>query len=215
MVKHGFVLFDFDGVIADSFAQAMDTAKIYCKHKTDESYRKQYEGNVWDEDLSLKVGDHSECQHDLKWFETFVPMFEERGALFAGMDTVVRHLAQQHRMVIISSSVKSAIEGFLKRHDLADCFEEILDSDVHRSKTVKIGMVFDTYGIGPADCVMITDSRGDILEAREKGVDSIAVTWGYNRRAALEPGNPWRIIELPDEIPNAVTEFFKGKGTAA
>jgi hypothetical protein len=50
-----------------------------------------------------------------------------------------------------------------------------------------------------------------INEAREQGVDSVAVTWGYNNYDVLLSGNPWRIVRLPDEIPNAVTEYFRGK----
>ncbi len=210
-----FVLFDFDGVIADSFSAAYKTANTYCTHKTEESYKKQFETNIWESENDLVTGDHSACKHDLNWWETFVPIFESESTLFPHMDEVVRKLAGQYRMVIISSSVKHAIESFLKKHGLEDCFEEILDSDVHRSKRVKIDMVFEKYGVDASTCIMVTDSKGDVDEARDRGVDSIGVTWGYNGRAPLMAANPWRIIELPVEIPNAVNEFFHGKGTAA
>ena len=76
-------------------------------------------------------------------------------------------------------------------------------------------MVFEKYNIGPDDCVMITDSKGDILEAREKDVESIAVTWGFNNYDVLLSGEPFRIVRLPDELPNAVTDFFRSKSRAA
>lgn len=209
------VLFDFDGVIADSFAAAHGTAQTHCVHNTEERYRGYFEGNIYHANMAPEAEDHSRCDHDLDWWGTFGALFEEKGALFTHMDTVVRKLAEEYRLVIVSSSIHSLIESFLKRHDLTNCFEGIYDANVHTSKSEKIGMIFEEFGIGPADCVMITDSKGDILEAREKNVESIAVMWGFNSIEALESGNPWRIVQLPTEIPSAVAEFFHGKGTAA
>jgi phosphoglycolate phosphatase len=209
------VLFDFDGVIADSFGAAFATAQARCNVKTEEYYRSQFEQNIYVGGKTLPEGDHSHCNHDLHWWDVFVPNFENKSTLFEHMDEVVRKLAQEHRLVIISSSVRRAIDGFLARHNLAEYFEDILDCEVDQSKHKKIQMVFDRYHVAADHCVMITDTKGDVEEAREAGVDSIAVTWGFSSRAALETSSPWRIIELPQEIPSAVTEFFHGKGTAA
>ncbi len=210
------VLFDFDGVIADSFAAAHGTAKSYCVHNDEERYRKLFEGNVYKTDMIAEEPlDHADCKHDLDWWETFSGFFSEKDGLFTGMDTVVKKLAEKNRLVIVSSSVHSVITSFLSAHGLADCFEAIYDAEVHKSKSEKIGMIFEQFKIGPTDCIMITDSKGDILEAREKGVECVGVTWGFNAKEVLVSGEPWRIVELPSELPNAVTEFFHGKGTAA
>lgn len=206
-----FVLFDFDGVIADSFAAAQGTAQTYCKYNTEESYRKHFEGNAWSEFSHSKDLDHSECNHELSWWDTFNSIFSEQDGLFAGMDHAVRKLAEDRTLVIVSSSMHHIIESFLKTHNLSDCFDSIYDADVHRSKSEKIGMIFEKYGITADQCVMITDSKGDILEAREKDVDCIAVSWGFNTYDVLLSSNPWRIVRLPGELPNAVTEYFKGK----
>lgn len=205
------VLFDFDGVIADSFAAAFGTAKARCAHRTEEGYKKLFEGNIYENDRLREDGDHSACDHDLDWWNTFATIFAEKGGLFTGMDTVVRKLSADYRLVIVSSSVHHVIAKFLDEHALTDCFEGIYDAELHTSKSEKIGMIFEKYGIGPNDCVMISDSKGDILEAREKGVETIGVTWGFNSKEVLVSGEPWRIVNLPDELPNAVTEFFHGK----
>ncbi len=205
------VLFDFDGVIADSFVAAQQTAQALCKHNDDEAYRKHFEGNAWDSFMSHQKDDHDGCDHGIDWWAKFMSLFSNENGLFDGMDATVRHLASEYRLVIISSSVDKVITPFLSKHGLRDCFVDVLDADVSRSKSEKIGMVFEKYGTNADECVMITDSKGDINEAREQGVDSIAVTWGYNNYDVLLSGNPWRIVRLPDEIPNAVTEYFRGK----
>ncbi len=208
------VLFDFDGVIADSFAAAQGTAQAHCKHNTEESYRKHFEGNAWDSFKSMQLDDHEGCDHDLDWWQTYSAIFADKGGLFHGMDKTVEHLALDNRLVIVSSAVDRVITPFLETHGMRQHFDSVYDADVSRSKSEKIGMIFEKYGIGADDCVMITDSKGDILEAREKGVDSIAVTWGFNDYNVLLSGDPWRIVRLPDELPNAVTEYFRGKAHA-
>ncbi len=207
------VLFDFDGVIADSFAAAYGTARTFCVHNDEGKYRKFFEGNVYKSDMVSQGEDHSDCKHDLDWWDTFTALFAEKGGLFTGMDVAINKLAENHRLVIVSSSIRRVIEQFLKDHNLTDKFAAIYDADMHRSKSDKIGMIFDTYGIEAGDCIMITDSKGDILEAREKGVQSLCVTWGFNSKEVLVSGEPWRIVELPSELPNAVIEFFHGKGS--
>ena len=208
------VLFDFDGVIADSFNAALATAQARCMHKTEEIYRANFEGNIYaaKDDESL---DHSQCNHDIDWFETLASFFNENEALFAQMDDTIKHLAQDNRLVIVSSSLHSVITSFLKTHKLDTYFDAIYDAEVHNSKSEKIAMILEKYGLTPKDCVMITDSKGDILEAREQGVECIAVTWGFNSYDVLASANPFRIVHVPVELPNAVTEFYHGKGTTA
>jgi phosphoglycolate phosphatase-like HAD superfamily hydrolase len=211
------VFFDFDGVITDSFAAALATSKKRCMHMIEEVYRKQFEGNSWlnYDDIGNDGKDHSQCNHNLDWFGTFSTIFRESDALFGMMDSVVRGLAKDYRLIIVSSSSHGVIASFLKTHQLDDCFEEIMDANLHTSKSVKIGMAFEKYGITPDTSIMITDSKGDILEAREKGVECIGVSWGFNSFDVLASANPFRIVNVPDELPNAINEFFHGKGTAA
>lgn len=52
----------------------------------------------------------------------------------------------------------------------------------------------------PKDAVFITDTLGDIREARECDIDSIAVTWGFHERKTLEKGNPIVIVSDPREL---------------
>ena len=48
--------------------------------------------------------------------------------------------------------------------------------------------------------VMIGDRRHDIIGARETGIDSIGVTWGYGSRNELEAENATRITDSLEEL---------------
>lgn len=203
-----FVLFDFDGVIADSFSAAFTTARTYCAQKTEASYRAQFEGNIYDYKHDLLTGDHSACSHDIDWWGTFVPLFEETAKPFAGISEALHRLSHAYTLIIVSSSVTSPINGFLEKHDLGRYIAEVLAIEAHTHKTEKISMIFSKYGTSAEKCVFVTDTLGDMKEATAVGVGSIGCTWGFQDRQTLERGEPFRIIDAPSLLPEAVDEYF-------
>ena len=52
----------------------------------------------------------------------------------------------------------------------------------------------------PSKIVMIGDRKFDILGARENGIDSIGVLYGYGSRAELEEAQATFIVEKPEEL---------------
>lgn len=56
------------------------------------------------------------------------------------------------------------------------------------------------FGLDPADCVIIGDSTMDIETARNAGMETIAVTWGFHDRERLIATGPGKIAENPAEI---------------
>ena len=47
-MKKNYVLFDFDGVIVDSFLHAFEVNKMIYPHLTEKEYRMRFEGNIND-----------------------------------------------------------------------------------------------------------------------------------------------------------------------
>src|SRR4051812_11002287 len=108
-----FVLFDFDGVIADSFSMASAQFNRKCKHNTIDTYRTAFEGNVYDfvEGREKKVlqEDHGEgCDHDIDWFAEYEKGFIDV-APFQGIVAVLSECAKRYTLVIITSGSRSFI----------------------------------------------------------------------------------------------------------
>ena len=80
--------------------------------------------------------------------------------------------------------------------------------EVHRSKIEKIRMLFEKYAIGPDRSVFITDTLGDMHEAKEHELGVIACSWGFHPHQQLEKGMPFRIVDTPAELPDAIDDFF-------
>lgn len=204
-----FVLFDFDGVIADSYAVAYETARTMCAHITDSEYRGLFEGNVYQRhDVFLSQKHGPECDHDMDWFSVFTPAFEERARLFNGMREVIESLAHTYVLIIVSSTVTSPVQGFLERHHIGRYFSEVMGADVHTSKHEKIKMVFEKYSVSAPECIFITDTLGDMREAELSEVGAIGVSWGFHTKETLVKGGPFRIVETPQQIVPAVADYF-------
>jgi phosphoglycolate phosphatase len=201
-----FILFDFDGVIADSFALSYDVARIVHSEieLSADTYRQWFEGNIYDSIQKALPG----WQGNEKYTATYTPRMEREVTLVPHMDAVVCILASSYVLVIVSSSATTDIRRFLEKHSLADCFTEVLGGDVHESKVEKIRMIFEKNKLTSDDCVFITDTLGDMHEAKEHGVGTIGVSWGWHKHATLEKGIPFRIVDTPAELPDAVDDYF-------
>ncbi len=211
MQNRKFVLFDFDGVIADSYAVAWETAQTMCKRVTEAEYKKAFEGNVHERHDDMMSADHGpDCRHDLDWFGIFTPMFEERTRLFDGMSELIENLSHAYILIIVSSTITSPIQGFLEKHHIGRYFSEVMGADVHTSKHEKIKMIFAKYGTSATRCIFITDTLGDMLEAKKENVAAIGVSWGFHPEETLAKGDPFRIVEKPEDIPVAISEYFAG-----
>ena len=209
LIARKFVLFDFDGVIANSYAVARETAQKMCARITDEEYRGLFEGNVYERHEAFLSPEHGpECDHGMDWFSVFTPAFEERAKLFSGMREVIEKLSHSYVLIVVSSTLTSPIQGFLEKHHIGRYFSEVMGADVHTSKHEKIKMVFEKYGTSAPECIFITDTLGDMREAEAAGMRAIGVSWGFHTKETLMKGEPFRIVETPQEISPAIADYF-------
>lgn len=200
------ILFDFDGVLANTieFSYKIHTKKnkdLTWKHFQDYSL-----GNFWEGyEKAVKEGKH-------------IPADDFHGDYKKGLDMLtiekilhdlVLSLAKKYKLVVISSTNSTHINDFLKKENLDGCFSDILGSDIHKNKVLKIKTILEKYDLPPRDTVFITDTLGDIKEAEECNVKSIAVTWGLHDRLILERGNPVTIIDNPQDLIEAIENVLK------
>lgn len=198
-----FVLFDFDGVIADSFDLAFEVARRFNPDIEDAEFRALFHGNIFD-----TTGRAEKRFINDGWDDAYVPRVLNETFLVGGISEALETLHDQYTLAIISSTASGIIGDFLTKHALGKYFSDVMGKDVHTSKVEKMRMIFKKYTVGPEACVFITDTVGDVHEAKEHEMGAIAVTWGFHPRATLEQVSPFRIVDAPREIPDAVGEYF-------
>ncbi len=203
MENQKIIFFDFDGVIIDSYGMSLDILRLQNPSLTDDQFKHYFDGNVYEH---IQESGRQEIS-----FTDFFKSYRQRildKPLIPSIDEIIITLSKQYRLVIISSTPTDIIGGFSEKYKLRAAFFDILGSDVGTNKVQKYNQVLHNLHSAPTQAIQITDTLGDIREAEQSGVTSIAVTWGYHNRETLEQGKPLIIVSDPRETITAVKEYF-------
>jgi phosphoglycolate phosphatase len=199
------ILFDFDGVLADTLADMLRFAQEVC----DELGVKH---TVVQTDLSeLEVMSFATYGRACKTPEALVDEFVRRcmgkfaekkspPAIFDGLGEVVRKLAESHMLAVVTGNTEGNVRAFLQEHGLEGCFRAVYGVDIPGSKVEKILMAKSQFAADGEAVFMVGDSLSDIRAAREAGVKSIAVSWGHQSVSRLVEAEPDHFVRLPKEL---------------
>jgi HAD superfamily hydrolase (TIGR01509 family) len=193
------VVFDFDGVIANSeplhyrgFRDVLHAEQIALPEP---DYYARYLG--FDDAGTFRAVSRD---RDLAWDEDRVATLVERKAarmeeleqggsiLFPGAESAIRRLAAHVPLAIASGALRAEIERILQQSQLARYFAAIVAAeDTPRSKPAPdpylraVSLLGTAVGrpLLPAECVAIEDSRWGLESARLAGLRTIAVTHTY------------------------------------
>jgi phosphoglycolate phosphatase-like HAD superfamily hydrolase len=121
--------------------------------------------------------------------------------LFPGLSRVLRelHLAGC-RLAILSSNRADNIRACLRANDVEAWFSAVHGYQRLLGKARGIRQVVRSARLTVRDVVYIGDEARDIEAARQAGVASLAVTWGYQARALLAEHGPDTMVDEPDEL---------------
>lgn len=200
------ILFDFDGVIVDSFNIAYESTTKVLGDIGEDVYRGFFKGNIY---KSEAVQENTKLNGD-DMVTDDDPFFKYYGPALLGIDPVpgikkaLRSLGEEYRMVVVSSAINGPIENFLKMHGMLGWFERIYGASVHTDKAVKIRMVFDDFGVVADDCMFVTDTLGDLREASSVGIRSIGVSWGFHTHETLTEGESVGIVNTVEALSGLI-----------
>ena len=196
------VLFDFDGVIADSLQPTCTVMrKVMIAHgypelATPEALLRFVDAN-WFEGLR-QAGVPLQVSDDL---DDGVAEAVAAGAFapYDDMPAVVTRLAARHDVLIVTSNRSDIVEACLAGYGIVGV-AEVLGGDRGHSKVDKIDAARRRFRVGHDASWLVGDTVGDVVEGRQAGVGTIAVTWGWHARERLEAAEPDRLVTTPAEL---------------
>lgn len=102
-------------------------------------------------------------------------------------------------LTINSSSSGSGVNNFLEKYDLKKYFVEVMTREVCKSKAEKFNLILNKFKIKASQAVMVTNTVGDVKEAREIGIKSIGTSWGvYEPERLIKNGVDFMASEPKD-----------------
>ena len=191
-----FVFFDLDGTLADTdpdirgaWKAALADLGLECPSfdekfvagpPIDEMTRILFPGSFTQE-LADSIRERFAAHYDGDGF----PQTRE----YPGVMDEVRRLKAEGRVVAIVTNKRYVGATAMARHFGWDgVFDGIFAGDMALPKVRKpelLARVMARYGARPGDCALVGDTANDFEAARENGVYSVGVAWGYGTPAEL------------------------------
>lgn len=204
------IIFDFDGVLENTFEESYETICEIFEGITEEEYKTFFEGNIFeDKDFRGKKGANTkEVQN--KFWAGYSKRTKLRDHNLTVSKEILHELFIMYDLFIITSCKESILSKiYLDSKDTKKYFKNVYGFEAHKSKVEKFKILLEEENISPEECLFITDTLGDIKEANEVNIKTIGVTWGFHNRERLEKGNCETIIDSPKEIIKAIRKIEK------
>ena len=117
--------------------------------------------------------------------------------------TLTRLKKMDYRLAIVTNKPFAFVEPILERLTLSGLFELILGGDsLDKKKPDPLPLLHacKKMNVSVEECVMVGDSKNDILAANTAGMQSVGVTYGYNYGEDIGVHNPTVIIDDFSEL---------------
>jgi len=209
------VIFDWDGVIADSAPFYLDVYRRICAHfgksfplRTLEEFTDWYD-SAWENNF-IDLGFPREAIPEVLAYEETLVDYSSIG-IFPGIRETLAELRRDFHVAVASTTVSRFICDKAAAEGLADVFELVAGGEDGLSdKRNKIARVLGHFGIAREQAVMVGDTVMDIVSARARGIPTGAVTDGWNSRRKLEAAGPDLVVAKPAEVAPAVRSLLAG-----
>lgn len=201
------ILFDFDGVLADTLGDLLQFGQEVCDELGVQHIATQEDLNSLEVMSFATYGIQLEVPAPLvdEFVRRCLNRFAEKKsppAIFDGLAEVVRKLAKENILAVVTGNSTQNVNAFLAEHGILDCFRAVYGVDLPGSKVQKISLAREQFlaGTNRESVFMVGDSLSDIRAAKEAGIQSVAVAWGHQSLDRLLSGDPDHVVRSVQEL---------------
>jgi len=202
------IIFDFDGVLANSLDAATSIVNIIGSRYGLPPITRDDIRNVGVSGLLKK--------HNISTFKLFFFAREaktrmnkviESVEITPGIKPVLEQLASTYKLGILSSNSQINITPFLKKHALDEFFSFIHSDSSLFGKDKSLIRACKKEGLNIDEIVYIGDEARDIKAAKKVGATIIAALWGYEAEHILTPLEPNYLAKIPQDLLDITSSF--------
>ncbi len=209
-MKKPFLIFDFDGTLAQTFEAILEILRPMAKDVG--------LGEISNKDIrEFRERGSRQMIKELK-----IPLFKIPGVSKKvkeklnkdmtnldsplGLNKVLKELKKRkYRLGILTSNSKDNVKKFLQKNGL-DLFEFIYSDSSLFGKDRVLKKLLKAFNLKPEEVVYFGDEIRDVQAALKLNIKMVAVSWGFNTKKALKKYKPASLIEKPAEILTLFSE---------
>jgi phosphoglycolate phosphatase len=199
------VVFDFDGVLADTLDEMLLISKQVCESMGYPCEPSSADLNALNRMEFVELGKQlgiPEPRVD-EFVERTFRLFSTRPApprIFPGMREVVLGLADKTKIGILTGNTFQVVDRFLETNELSAAIDVVMSADAPGNRSMKLERIVSQLGQLQSKKYLVGDAVSDVRVAHESAVTSIAVTWGHQSETKLRGANPDYIVHTPHEL---------------
>jgi phosphoglycolate phosphatase len=211
-----YIIFDFDGTIADTFDLALEIYNMIAPE-----YNSRPAGPEDHELLRVKKPQELLKIYGvsrLKLLSLLLRVRKELNSriheikLVDGMEASLREIRNSgYKMGILTSNSVSNVSKFLDINNLSGHFDFIYSGRSLFGKEKVIRRLFSHENLSADRVVYVGDETRDIEASKNTGIPVVAVSWGLNRRDVLASLSPDQIADEPKELLGCLQHIFNGR----
>ncbi|HRZ96668.1 MAG TPA: HAD-IA family hydrolase [Paludibacter sp.] len=216
MNNNKYIIFDFDGTIANSIELALN---IYNRIAPDYKCKPIHE--EFRDLLSSKNPKQYFKEYGITTLKLFLLVFRIRKELGKHVADIkpVNNIVQTiyelkvagYKLGIITSNSSKNVRKFLENNNLSDVFDFVHSASNLFGKDKVFRRLFKRNDISVENSLYIGDETRDIEASKKSGIPVIAVSWGLTRRQILETLHPDQIAGEPKELMACVQNIFNNR----
>jgi phosphoglycolate phosphatase len=200
------LIFDFDGVIADTITTVVSIIN--------NKFSKRFNAVLTADDIR-RYGARALFQkykitglHLLLYARQMQNELGKRMEEVPACNGIIEALGKLDgcKLALVTSNSAENARKFLEAHNIKG-FGILIGGAAMFGKEGKFKKAMKMAHASKEDVLCIGDQLSDVEAAKKAGMKIAAVTWGYGSRELLETGNPDFIIENPEEILKIVQNY--------
>jgi phosphoglycolate phosphatase len=130
--------------------------------------------------------------------------------LYDGIEAAVRALhAAGHRLAVVTAKNEQHAQRIVEHLPFGDLFETVSGATSDGrigEKPELIAAALERLRVEPKECWMIGDRHMDIEGARQHGMRSVGVLWGFGEAHELQTAGATHVCARPDALPDLLAD---------
>jgi len=208
------ILFDLDGTLTDSGMGIMNCAELALRHfglpVPEREEMRTFVGPPLDHTF-MKFGVPADRVSEAiaLYRSRYVPIGKFENDPYPGIEELLKTLkAQGHRLYVATSKPEEMSIEILEHFGLAKYFDRICGASLDRTRMEKADVIrylLDLVG-GAENAVMVGDTAFDVIGAKQHGIPTIGVAWGYGKVADMQEAGAIAIADTMEELLELLTK---------
>ncbi len=205
-----YLLFDLDGTLTDPEEGITKAVQLALAHfgieVEDRTELRPFIGPpLWDQFMEWGLTKEQADEAVKVFREYYVKKGVYENREYPGIRNMLKDLREAGFCLYVATSKPESTAGIVMRYfDLADQFVYVAGSDLEGTRARKADVIrylLEKEHIRDlSQAVMIGDRKHDVLGAKEAGLDSIGVLYGYGDREELEQAGAGHIAATVEEL---------------